>query len=170
METYRRFQEAREEIVGLYDAHEDRWPAAVLPSGSVYGEYDWLYPSWGATDGELRLTFAGGGARSGASFLLLPPRIELPPFSDGFAFRVTRTGRCPDLREEPSDEGAVLDCLPDGTRVVLNHPPDQAEEDWLRQLAVAPWSGDDDCCNYGVFVRTEDGLEGWVAHDHLEHD
>ena len=172
-ETYTKAHDFREEIVGLYDAHHDRWHTAVLLSGSRYGDYDYLrpsWPSWGTSESELRLTFAGGKATGGGLYLFSEPKIELPPFSEEFAFRVARTGSCLHLRDIPDSGGAVLDCLPDGTRVVLSQSEEWAALDWSNRPSVDWWRGNRDCCDFGVFVRTEDGLEGWVAHDYLEHD
>ena len=170
VETYRRLQDVREEIVALYDAHEDRWHTAVLISTSLYGDYDYLRPSWGASDRELRLTFAGGAHTSGAPYLGSQSRIEFPPFSDEFPFRVVGTGSCLYLREAPGEEGAVVDCLPDGTRVVLRHSQEWTKQDGWRHPSLAWWQASDHCCSFGTYVRTEDGLEGWVASDYLDHD
>ena len=173
VETYTKWHDLREEVVGLYDAHEDRWHTAVLLSGNRYGDYDYLYPSWpswGTSDSELRLTFAGGKATGGGLYLFAQPKIEFPPFSDEFVFRVAGTGSCLHLRDIPDGGGAVLDCLPDGTRVVLSHSEEWAALDWSHHPSVDWWRGNRDCCDFGVYVRTEDGLEGWVAHRYLEHD
>ena len=173
VENYSIFGDAREEIVGVYDAHENRWHTATLISGNYYGDYDYLHPSWpswGTSDRELRLTFAGGKATGGGPYLFGHPGIEFPPFSDEFAFRVARTGSCLYLREGPGGKGPVPDCLPDGTRVVLSESLDWANRGGDRHPSVAWWSEGDYCCGYGVYVRTEDGLEGWVALEYLVHD
>ena len=95
-----------------------------------------------------------------------------PPFSDEIAFRVAVPGSCLRLRAAPGEAGAIRDCLPHGARLVLT-APDAPPPDLLRPQphpAVA-WTGA--LFNPGspwVHVRTEDGAEGWVSHDYLEHD
>ena len=173
-ETYTKLWEGpRAEITALYDAHQDRWHTATLISGHYYGAYDYLrpsWPSWGTSDRELRLTFSGGKATGGGIYLFGWPSIEFPPFSDEFAFRVARTGSCLYLRETPEPEGTIRGCLPDGTRVALSESLDWAGSDWDYHPSVAGWFGNDRCCDHGVYVRTADGLEGWVAHEYLDHD
>ena len=105
----------------MYDAAEGRWrgPGQVNESpwplwwGSTHRER-WFHSPiyWG--DGEYR-------------WLLLPPKIEYPPFAEEIAFRVARTGRCLRLREKPGKDGRVLACLPDGERLLL---AEHAEPDY----------------------------------------
>ena len=91
----------------VYDAHADRWrgPAGVtwLPSGG-----------WGDSPRE-RWFSIGYWGEGGYRYLLLPPKIEYPPFSEEIAFRVARTGGCLRLREEPDEGGRVLRCLPEAS-------------------------------------------------------
>ena len=171
--NYTIWGDVREEIVGVYDAHEDRWHTAPLLSrykdgGSPYLRPSW--PSWGTSERELRLTIAEVHATGGGLYEFAQPKIEYPPFSDEFAFRVARTGSCLHLRVTPRADGSVLDCLRDGTRVVLNPSQEWTERQWGENPAFAQWRGNDDRWHLGVYVRTEDGLEGWVAHDYLDHD
>ena len=64
------------------------------------------------------------------NWLLLPPVIEFPPFSDVIAFRVAGTGSCLRLRAAPEVASEIIGCLPDGARLVLTEPaeppPDRA--------------------------------------------
>ncbi len=152
----------RGRTVAVYDAGHDRWHSAVLRHGNAYGDYDYLSPSWGTFGQELRLTFAGGWAAGGGLYLFAQPSIEFPPFDDTFAFQVARTTNCLRLRSAPSDESSVLDCLPNGTRVVLSEPGpnDDPVVDFYRGEAYS-W--------FAIRVRTQDGREGWVAHDNLDH-
>ena len=161
--NYTIWGDVREEIVGVYDAHEDRWHTAPLLSrykdgGSPYLRPSW--PSWGTSERELRLTIAEVHATGGGLYEFAQPKIEYPPFSVDFAFRVARTGSCLPLRAGPGG-GSVRDCLSEGTRVVLD-PSQNPAFDW--------WRGDDDWSDLVVHVLTEDGLTGWVVFDHLEHD
>ena len=107
--------------------------------------------------------------RGRVTWLLLPPKIEFPPFRNEIAFRVARTGGCLRLREEPGEDARVLDCLPDGARLLFAERDAEVERDWASRIRSAhpslardgPW---------WVYVRTEDGAEGWVSHDWLDHD
>ena len=60
-----------------------------------------------------------------------------------------------------------MDCLPDGTRLVLAEPSDSVGDDeYYSGVSRAIWiQYDDDSVNYyWVYVRTPSGVEGWVAH------
>ena len=89
------------------------------------------------------------------------------------AFRVARTGSCLRLREEPGEAGRVLACLPDGERLLFAERGAEAGE-----FASSPHpslSTADRRTYFGAdtawaYVRTEDGAEGWVSHDWLDHD
>ena len=150
----------------VYDAFEGRWAEPASVSSPL------IISWWGDSYRErwfLPVDYAGEGW---VEWLLLPPSIEFPPFSEEIAFRVARTGDCLHLREEPDREAAILDCLPDATRLVFvqqDHPSEQDPHYYGLALvhpsleglpAQSPW----------VYVRTEDGVEGWVSHDYLEHD
>ena len=107
----------------------------------------------------------------GVRWLLLPPKIEFPPFSDANAFRVARTGSCLRLRETPEETSETKDCLSDGARLVLTEAKDRAHAAPHPAVVLSgsrsrPGGGD----LTWVHVRTEDGAEGWVSHDYLEHD
>ena len=171
--------------IGLYDAHEDRWSIVRLPEGywNTFFVFDARGPDpWGSTDREMRFAMNIGGAY-GVSVCIYAgsPRIEFPPFDDENVLRVVRTGSCLHLRAEPEMEGGILDCLPDGTRL---HPRMSAE--WAEEWGDGGWyegfTGPSlewgcvkpgECSAYGshgywVYVRTDDGLEGWVALRYLD--
>ena len=170
--------------LGLYDAHEDRWSIVLLPERywTTFFVFDAPGPDpWGSTDREMRFAMNIGGAY-GASVCIYAgsPRIEFPPFDDENVFRVVRTGSCLHLRAEPELEGGILDCLPEGTRL---HPRMSAEwaEEWEGALydgfegPSLAWGcvGPGECSAYGshgywVYVRTDDGAEGWVALRYLD--
>ena len=93
------------------------------------------------------------------------PRIEFPPFNDENVLRVARVGSCLYLRAEPGKEGDILDCLPEGTRL-LPKLSEEWESQWRERRTLEPstawWHG------YWVYVRTDDGVEGWVAFEYLD--
>ena len=95
-----------------------------------------------------------------------PPEIEFPPFDDDFVFRVARTGSCLYLREHPDEQAAVLDCLPDGSRVVSRPGLHQFEDREIGPIWTAV--NDDYTAMRWIHVRTESGADGWVAIEYLD--
>ena len=150
----------------VYDAAEDRWygrQRSVAPF--LWGEF-W----WGGSHRERWFnSHADWGDGGSAVRLLLPPKIEYPPFSEEIAFRVARTGDCLPLREEPGEEGRVLRCLPDGARLLFAERDAEAERDWAGRI-LSPHPSIALLDEAWVYVRTEGGAEGWVSHDWLDHD
>ena len=159
------------DTAGVYDRHRNLW---ILTGLSAAAGYSWQ-DVWGATHHETRYAFLHDGHGLPSDWFLLPPKIEFPPFDDEIAFRIARTGSCLSLRANPDRDAARLDCLPDGARLALAMPADVQEEpcrrncyppireDSLGSLASAP-------PRYWVYVRTDNGVEGWVAHEYLDHD
>ncbi|MCY3886754.1 MAG: hypothetical protein OXG19_03485 [Chloroflexi bacterium] len=154
----------------VYDAVEDRW---------VGPELDDPNPSWWWGDSHRERWFGLiNESHGGNEWLLLPPTIEFPPFPDVIAFRVAGTGSCLRLRAAPGQESETRDCLPDGARLVLTAPAetppylvrDPGAPPSQPHPAVALWYPGDDPRMTWVHIRTEDGAEGWVSHDYLEHD
>ena len=159
------------DFVGVYDAEQHLW--------TLFGSGGWGPFSWGETHEEMwyEIGYWGEGR---VEWLLLSPKIDLPPFGDEIAFRVAGTGSCLNLRSE----GGTIDCLPDGARLVFVQPDEQPEAEGGKagQYPYTPveqphpsvryelGGGPDEPPGPWVHVRTEDGLEGWVAHDYLEHD
>ena len=142
---------------GVYDVDEERW--------SGPGEVSWGESWWGDTHRERWFTireFRGGVEHRQ---ILLPPKIQLPPFDDEIALRVAGTGGCLALREEPGTDNPTRECLPDGERLILAEPdtPRDDSRPFHTSIGVAEAA-------LWVHVRTEDGVEGWVSHDYLEHD
>ena len=97
-----------------------------------------------------------------------PPEIEFPPFNDESAFHVTRTGSCLYLRQNPDEQAAVLDCLPDGSRVVSGPGLHQFEGREIGPIWTAV--NDDYTATRWIHVRTASGAEGWVAFEYLDQD
>ena len=141
----------------VYDVDEERW--------SGPGEVSWGDSWWGDTHRERWFTireFRGGVEHRQ---ILLPPKIQLPPFDDEIALRVAGTGGCLALREEPGTDNPTRECLPDGERLILAEPdtPRDDSRPFHTSIGVAE-------ATLWVHVRTEQGVEGWVSHDYLEHD
>ena len=144
----------------VYDAVEDRWLGPELVESN---------PSWWWGDSHRERWFGLINESHGESgWLLLPPKIELPPFPDEIAFRVAGTGSCLRLREAPEETSETKDCLSDGARLVLTEAEDRAHA--APHPAVAWTYPVDRPQMTWVHVRTEHGAEGWVSHDYLEHD
>ena len=148
--------------VQLYDALDQSWG---LPVAREYTAI--MPPSWGEDHRELRFAFWPPLAmwRGCDIPLLAPPKIERPPFDEGFTFRVARGESCLPLRAEPDAEGRIRDCLAEGTRLRLSTSREWAEAASHDRDPSIAWSD-----GYQVYVRTDDGTEGWVAHDSLDHD
>ncbi|MCY4640623.1 MAG: SH3 domain-containing protein [Chloroflexi bacterium] len=153
-------EEARDGVA-LYDTLSGRWHLADIrryqPESDAWGDpLFYLYPFWPdhAGERELAMVVATHRFRGGGPIFLNRTALELTPFSEELAFRVARTGSCLRVREGPGEGRAIVDCLPDGTRVVLARGPFLPGESWLE------W----------VHVRTDTGVEGWVAHRFLDHD
>ena len=134
----------------VYDACEDRW--------FDYGGSGLDGPAgWGATHRERWFVPSSYWGEGWVEWLLLPPKLELPPFDDEIAFRVTGTGSCLSLREEPDREAPVRDCQPDGAR--LRFVKLEEALSYRGGLYGDPvW----------VYVRAGSGLEGWVSREYLE--
>ena len=152
---------------GVYDACEDRW----IPTGFSYFIG---FASWGETHHEMRYIVGGYWGEGSVEWLLLPPRIEFPPFDDTVAFRVARTESCLVLRADPDAEAAALDCLPDGARLTFaerTDPHGVREDGWLEHpsIKVGSFIGAGGSPRW-VYVRAESGIRGWVASPYLDWD
>ena len=133
----------------VYDACADRWfdygSALDGPAG------------WGETHRERWFVHKDYWGEGWVEWLLLPPKMELPPFDDEIAFRVAGTGSCLYLRENPDPEAAVRDCQPDGARLRFV----RLEETLSYRAGLyrnTVW----------IYVRAGSGMEGWVAREYLE--
>ena len=148
----------------VYDAAKDRWRGPGQVEMLTWGPF-W----WGSSHRERWFSYPVYSGGAADAWLLLPPKIEFPPFAEEIAFRVARTGSCLRLREEPGEEGRVLGCLPDGERLLFAERDAEAERDRAGRIrsphpsiALRDWAW--------VYVRTAGGAEGWVSHDYLDHD
>ncbi len=148
---------------GVWDSLEDSWTAP--PAGGV----SWQGFSWGGDETEVRYVAVDGyWGDFGFNWLLLPPKIEFPPFSDEIAFRVRGSGNgCIDLTGDQQTDTAVAGCIPGGARLTLAVPDNPPQQDCGFTCYPSVRGGPG---HWSVYVRTEDGLEGWITLDSLEHD
>ena len=148
----------------VYDTAEGRWRGPPEWDGGPF----W----WGASHRELWFHSYVYWGEGWLNWMLLPPKIEFPPFAEEIAFRVVGVRSCLRLREEPGDEGRVLDCLPGGERLLFVERDAGAERDdphpSLAGGSYGSWPPA--ITDIWVRVRTEDGAEGWVSHGYLAHD
>ena len=156
----------------VYDLLEDRWLGPVLaksdpPWPSVWSE-------WGDSHRERWFTIIphSWGPDGWLEWLFLPPKIESSPFRNEIAVRVAGTGSCLLLRAAPGQESETRACLPDGARLVLAEPNEPPQDLWRPQPhpAIVLTGQTFTPRSTWVHVRTENGAEGWVSHDYLEHD
>ena len=148
--------------IHLYDATEGRWG---LPVVSENASVRFVLPFWGVDHREMRFTFGPLFWKAGGchSLIMIPPKLEFPPYDDTLTFRVAGTASCLYLRAEPGGDRTVRDCLPDGTRLLLSESSEWVEASpAARDPSVAWWE------RPWVYVRTDDGAEGWVALEYLE--
>ena len=141
----------------VYDVEERRWTGPGLVA--------WGASWWGDTHRERWSRILRFDPRNESTPLLLPPKIEYPPFDDEIAVRVVGTQSCLPLRDEPGTDGPVEACPREGSRLVVpkRSPGPVRSPPFNTSLGLAEGAR-------WVYVRTEDGIEGWVSHDYLEHD
>ena len=154
---------------GVYDAWEKRW----IPGG--FGDEHWGPFAWSGTRLEMQYELGYWG-EGWYTWLLLPPRIEFPPFDDAITFRVARTGSCLYFRTDPDPDAVALDCLPDGARLTFAEQSDLPHEadgtavslghPSIKAMSIADYSRS----TWWISVRTASGAEGWVSHEYLEWD
>lgn len=150
------------DTTAIYDRQEDRWRVANIRGRPLH------YGPWGSGDHEIRFVIGHFPHGVSAPLFLGSPRIEYPPFDNVSAFRVLGTGSCLRLREKPGIDAPVMDCLPDGTRLVLAErsvPNPMNQGDVSSAIATYP----DEGIFHWVPVRTLSGVEGWVAHGYQEY-
>lgn len=152
--------------LAVYNRRADRWFAPgnfVQPIGD---------DPWGGTSREIRFIFPPGGKDAAGPGTVLPPAVAYSPFNEQVRLRVARTGDCLNLRERPRADAAVLDCLVDGTEVVVVEPEHELgeEQGWdFPQGKPAFWSDDrEEPFQMYVHVRAPSGQTGWVAIQYLE--
>jgi DNA-binding CsgD family transcriptional regulator len=122
---------------------------------------------------DMRFAWPVPGQGGSSSGTILAPMVEREPFRDQATFVVSGAGGCLNLRERPSADGAIVDCLGDGTRLHLDAPPRDASYfagfGISRERAPSFFTEDEgDVAQMYVYVRTEPGATGWVAIQYLE--
>lgn len=125
----------------------------ALPEG------DWkvLNPQWGASGREVILEiYLPSGKGNLGNPLPLPTVVQKPPFPDPYLLIVQDPEEgCVNLRQDPSLRGAVIRCLPGGTRLAV------------ADLSTAPrkmlWARDWRDGHMWAWVRTQAGETGWVS-------
>ena len=140
---------------GVLELGSGRQVAAKVSGEIWFGHV----PPWGKTSAEIRFALPHGGHGGGGPGTFLSPRIEYPPFDDRFAFRVTGTGSCLNLRSLPSGSASTSGCLPDGSGVALSDPPPG-----LPYGKLAAWFADE---TLWIHIRIASGEEGWVSSEYL---
>ena len=146
---------------GVYDQCMERWIRLVFQS-RIWGPF-----SWSETHLEMRYS-TGYWGEGGGYWLLLPPKMEFPPFTTEIAFRIARTGSCLYMREVPGLDAAVVTCLPDGMRVLFAERDVQPDQ-WGGHASIrAEYDASPFDATHWVYVRTDDGAEGWVALEYLD--
>ena len=116
---------------------------------------------WGSQAEEMVFGIGHGGHDGGSIGVLLPPQIELAPFTDAMEFVVARTGSSLNVRAASSPEAEILTSLPDGSRAELARATDRGEGD----PSIAHDAGG---VHLWVYTRAGDGTEGWVDRAFLD--
>ncbi|GAB4330716.1 MAG: hypothetical protein Kow0010_15730 [Dehalococcoidia bacterium] len=136
----------------LFNRSTGEWFAPELPFSHRGHENP-----WGDSSDEMMFVLDAGGHDGGWPPVMLPPRIERPPYDDRLVFRVS-VDTWLNLRAEPSLAGEIVDTLADGT-IVEHASPDanesQVQGDWEANIL---W----------LHVRKTDGTTGWVDASYLE--
>ena len=109
---------------------------------------------WGTQSAEMVFGLSDSGHDGSGLGVLLPPKIELPPFSDAMAFVVARTDSSLNVRRQPSLEAEILTSLLDGSQAQLADRPDGDPSATFEPGSTSP--------RLWVYVRAENGTEGWV--------
>ncbi len=131
------------------------------------------YGQWGSANRYVFFSLYCQGPTS-ASVLrpILPPVIERPPFEERLLLRVTAQEECMEVREDPLADSPVSSCLADGSLVeALEHGQELGYRGaiWFEGPHTA--NSEADCereswCTW-IYVRTDDGTEGWGLSDYL---
>jgi hypothetical protein len=123
---------------------------------------------WGRADAEeMRFALTHGGHGGAPIGVLLPAKLEYSPFDDRLRVRVAVTGTCLNLREAPSLESAVLECLEAETVLTLEpgeYSGESPAQAFGGALAHYNWQEQQSFAR----VRTGGGTAGWVVLQYLE--
>jgi hypothetical protein len=141
-------------LISLGRLHLYNWVSNRMFSALVANGPDHLDP-WSAGDNEMVFALPHRGHDFSAPPVLLAPKFEQPPFDDAFRMVVEVDPTGLNLRSAPALHSSSLRVLQDGDRVTLAESPDTSVEPAERSVR------DFDGIRW-IYVRTEDGLEGWV--------
>jgi len=137
--------------VHLYNRVSNRWFAARIPASGGPAHLD----PWSAGPREMVFALPHSGHGLAERPVLLAPKFEQPPLDESFRFVVEVDPSGLNLRDEPASQAQSLRLLQDGTPLLLAESSDPSlgpSERSVRQAEGATW----------LFVRAEDGLEGWA--------
>ena len=129
-------------------------------------------PWWGATSREVYVAVWYQGP---TSFIVLttvlPPVIEHAPIEQRLLVRVATNRPCLDVLEEPVTGSPTVTCLEGGSTVEAVEYGTSVYKNqayWIGGLHTATsYSGCPSWSCTWIYVRTEDGTQGWVLSDHL---
>ncbi len=128
---------------------------------------------WGTTNRDVLFSAHLSGPTSFAVLRpLLPPVIERAPIEERMLLRVAAHGECLEVREEPLADSPALTCLPGGSFVeAVEHRQDLGDKGtfWVSGPHTANSAADcerESWCTW-IYIRTDDGTQGWALSDHL---
>lgn len=128
-------------------------------------------PSWGATSQEVYVAVWYQGPTSVAGLApVLPPVIEHAPIEQRLLVRAVTSGQCLNVHEEPLEESPPVACLEDGSiaEAVEYGSGTRNPAYWTDGLhAATSEAGCPEVWCIWLYIRTEDGTEGWALSDHL---
>ena len=118
-------------------------------------------PWWGTTSQEVHMAVWFQGPTSFIELTaVLPPVIEHAPVEERLLVRVATNAPCVHVREEAAPESPTVTCLEDGS--IAETVESKEGTHTARSLSGCPtWT-----CTW-IYLRTEDGAEGWALSDHL---
>lgn len=127
---------------------------------------------WGTTNRDVLFSAHLSGPTSFAVLRpILPPVIERAPIEERLLVRVARNGACLDVQEEPGRGAGTVTCLEDGSTVEVvefGRSVYYNEAYWTDGGYTA--TSDSVCqsswCTW-IYIRTDDGTQGWALSDHL---
>ena len=139
--------------VGVYDARLQRWMRPVNED---------LWPDGWTSKGEVvQMASPYDPYEGGLVWLLVQPRLEFPPFSEDLSFRVVGAGACVELRRASGDSA----CLADGTPVTYAGGERVTFTDGESTDQDGGLAGN--LNGLSLWVRTDEGVEGWIRTEHL---
>ncbi|MCY3881732.1 MAG: hypothetical protein OXG61_06405 [Chloroflexi bacterium] len=129
---------------------------------------------WGATSRDVLFSADYHGPTSFTALIpILPPVIERPPFEERLLLRVATLGECLESRGEPQADSPATTCLRDGSFVeAVKHGLVPGDAGAFRVASPYTARSEAGCereassCIW-IYIRTEDGVKGWVLSDDI---